>query len=104
MVARSTAHPYLEYRRGLGVETVLFPADDPKKITPLLTGPANDVGQVFSPDSRWIAFTSNRSGRQKAISCVFAQISRRRRSAANPSRSQPMAEACSGGDATAKRC
>jgi eukaryotic-like serine/threonine-protein kinase len=56
---------------GLGAETMIFPADDPKKITPLLTGPANDAGAVFSPDGRWIAFTSDRSGRPDAYVVRF---------------------------------
>jgi serine/threonine-protein kinase len=56
---------------GLGAETLVFPLDDPKKITPLLTGPANDVGSVFSPDGRWIAFESNRTGRTEAYVVRF---------------------------------
>ena len=56
---------------GLGLETLVFPLDDPKKITPLLTGPANDVGSVFSPDGRWIAFTSDRTGRTEAYVTRF---------------------------------
>ena len=44
----------------------MFPTDDPKQITTLLTGPANERAQTFSPDGRWIAFNSNRSGRTEA--------------------------------------
>jgi hypothetical protein len=55
----------------LGVETLLFPVDDPTRITPLLTGPANDFGVTFSPDGRWLAFTSDRSGRPEAYVVRF---------------------------------
>jgi len=56
---------------GLGLETLVFPVNDPKKITPLLTGPTNDAGAVFSPDGRWIAFDSDRSGRTEAYVVRF---------------------------------
>jgi eukaryotic-like serine/threonine-protein kinase len=56
---------------GLGLETLVFPLNDPKKITPLLTGPADDVGGVFSPDGRWIAFTSDRTGRPESYVVRF---------------------------------
>jgi hypothetical protein len=42
----------LKVASGLGRETLVFPVNDPKKITPLLTGPTDDVGAVFSPDGR----------------------------------------------------
>ena len=50
---------------GSGTDILMFPADDPKKISPLLTGPANEGLTTFSPDGRWIAFTSDRSGRDE---------------------------------------
>ena len=50
---------------------MIVPADGPNKTTPLLTGPANDGGAVFSPDGRWIAFTSDRSGRGEAYVVRF---------------------------------
>jgi serine/threonine-protein kinase len=31
--------------------------------TPLLTGPFNELGAALSPDGRWLAYTSNESGR-----------------------------------------
>ena len=61
----STAMP------GLGAETLVFPTDNPKQITTLLTGPTNEVAQTFSPDGRWIAFNSNRSGRTEAYLVRF---------------------------------
>jgi serine/threonine protein kinase len=61
----STAMP------GLGAETLVLPTDHPKQITTLLTGPANEVAQTFSPDGRWIAFNSNRSGRLEAYVVRF---------------------------------
>ena len=48
---------------GSGEDMMLVAADDPKMITPLLTGPANEPWASFSPDGRWIAFNSDRSGR-----------------------------------------
>jgi len=55
----------LENVSGLAIETMIFPADDPTKVTPLISGPANDGGPAsyFSPDGRWLAFNSNRTGR-----------------------------------------
>jgi Tol biopolymer transport system component/predicted Ser/Thr protein kinase len=61
----STAMP------GLGAETLVFPTDHPKQITTLLTGPADEFAQTFSPDGRWIAFNSNRSGRTEAYLVRF---------------------------------
>ena len=57
---------------GSGADLLVFPIDDPKKITPLLTGPGND-GPVatFSPDGRWIAFASDRSGRNEVYVVRF---------------------------------
>ena len=56
---------------GVGGDILSFPADDPTKITPLVTGPANDGGPVFSPDGRWMAFSSDRSGRMEAYVARF---------------------------------
>jgi Tol biopolymer transport system component len=61
----------LKVASGLGLETLVFPVNDPKKITPLLTGPADDMGTVFSPDGRWIAFNSDRSGRSEVYVVRF---------------------------------
>jgi eukaryotic-like serine/threonine-protein kinase len=56
---------------GNGLDTLVFPADDAKKISPLLTGSANDVAATFSPDGRWIAFASDRSGRNEVYVVRF---------------------------------
>jgi eukaryotic-like serine/threonine-protein kinase len=57
---------------GSGSDILLFPADDPKKVTPLVTGPANDgPGAAFSPDGRWLAFSSDRSGRDETYVARF---------------------------------
>jgi len=56
---------------GNGVETLVFPADDAKKISPLLTGPANDIAAAFSPDGRWIAYRSDRTGRNEVYVVRF---------------------------------
>jgi eukaryotic-like serine/threonine-protein kinase len=61
----------LKVASGLGLETLVFPLNDSQKVTPLLTGPTNDVGAVFSPDGRWIAFDSDRSGRTEAYIVRF---------------------------------
>jgi len=61
----------LKVAPGLGLETLVFPVNDPKKITPLLSGPTNDAGAVFSPDGRWIAFISDRTGRTEAYVVRF---------------------------------
>ena len=61
----------LKVAPGLGLETLVFPVNDPKKIRPLLTGPTNDAGAVFSPDGRWIAFDSDRSGRLESYVLRF---------------------------------
>jgi serine/threonine-protein kinase len=36
-----------------------------KRRTPLVASPANEIGPVFSPDGRWIAYQSNESGRDE---------------------------------------
>jgi len=56
---------------GNGIDVRVFPSDDPTKITPLLTGPSNDYGSTFSPDGRWIAFVSDRSGRLEVYAVRF---------------------------------
>jgi len=61
----------LKVASGLGLETLVFPVNDPKNIRPLLTGPTNDAGAVFSPDGRWIAFDSDRSGRLESYVLRF---------------------------------
>jgi serine/threonine protein kinase/Tol biopolymer transport system component len=48
---------------GSGEDIMLVAADDRKTATPLLTGSANEPWATFSPDGRWIAFNSDRSGR-----------------------------------------
>jgi Tol biopolymer transport system component len=49
---------------GSGADLLVLPVDDPKRIVPLLAGPGNDgPSAAFSPDGRWIAFGSDRSGR-----------------------------------------
>jgi tRNA A-37 threonylcarbamoyl transferase component Bud32 len=58
-------------RPGSGDDILAFPADDPTKITPLLTGPANESWASFSPDGKWIAFSSDRSGRYEAYVVRF---------------------------------
>ncbi len=50
---------------------VLSP-DNPRNVTPLVTGPGNDGDSVaFSPDGRWIAFTSDRTGRGEVYVARF---------------------------------
>jgi len=61
----------LENVSGRALETMIFPADDPTKVTPLITGPSNDGSPVFSPDGRWIAFNSNRTGRTEGYVARF---------------------------------
>jgi Tol biopolymer transport system component len=36
-----------------------------KRRTPLLTSPFNEMNARFSPDGRWIAYSSNETGRQE---------------------------------------
>jgi serine/threonine protein kinase/Tol biopolymer transport system component len=61
----------LENVPGRGLEMMIFPADDPTKVTPLITGPGYDRSPVFSPDGRWIAFNSNRTGRVEGYVARF---------------------------------
>ena len=56
---------FLKNVPGSGTDILVFPTDDPKTVTPLLTGPANEGLTTFSPDGRWIAFNSDRSGRDE---------------------------------------
>jgi eukaryotic-like serine/threonine-protein kinase len=57
---------------GAGMDLLVFPAGDPKAIAPLLTGPFNDgSATAYSPDGRWLAFTSDRSGRDETYVVRF---------------------------------
>jgi Tol biopolymer transport system component len=50
---------------------VLSP-DNPSNVTPLVTGPGNDGDSAaFSPDGRWIVFTSQRTGRGEVYVARF---------------------------------
>jgi serine/threonine-protein kinase len=62
---------FLENVPGRELEMMIFPADDPTKVTPLITGPGYDRSPVFSPDGRWIAFNSNRTGRSEGYVARF---------------------------------
>jgi len=63
---------FLKNTPGSGDDIMLFPSDDPKKITPLVTGPANEgPNAAFSPDGRWLAFVSDRSGRPEVYVARF---------------------------------
>ena len=61
----------MERVAGRELETMIFPADDPKKVTPLISGPGNDGAPVFSPDGRWLAFNSTRTGRTEGYIARF---------------------------------
>jgi len=61
----------LENVPGRALETMIFPADDPTKVTPLISGPGNDGSPVFSLDGRWIAFNSTRTGRTEGYVARF---------------------------------
>jgi serine/threonine protein kinase len=48
---------------GSGTDMFVLSPDNPSTVTPLVTGPGNDGDSAaFSPDGRWIVFTSQRTG------------------------------------------
>jgi hypothetical protein len=49
----------------------LIAADGSGKPTPLLTGPANEIGAEFSPDGRWMLFNSDGAGRNETYVVRF---------------------------------
>ena len=42
-----------------------IPLDSTRALRPLLTSPADEIGVTLSPDSRWMAYVSDESGRQE---------------------------------------
>jgi Tol biopolymer transport system component len=45
--------------------------DGDKKLTPFLQSPANESGAVLSPNSKWLAYSSDESGRSEAYVTAF---------------------------------
>jgi eukaryotic-like serine/threonine-protein kinase len=56
----------------------LFPMTGGRKPTPLLRSPFNEFHAQFSPDKRWLAFTSNESGRDDVYVQNLSDASTRR--------------------------
>ena len=57
---------------GSGTDVFVMSPDNPRNVTPLVTGPGNDGDTAaFSPDGRWIAFTSERTGRWEVYVARF---------------------------------
>jgi Tol biopolymer transport system component len=46
-------------------DILVAPADDPRRVTPYLVTDAVEENPSFSPDGKWIAYTSNASGRRE---------------------------------------
>ena len=77
---------------GSGVDIMVFPIDDPRKITPLLIGPENEgPSAVFSPDARWIALAPTDPAATKYVVRFHGERSPPR-SAVSRSRSRRTAE------------
>jgi len=47
------------------------------KPTPFIASPFNDIQPVFSPTGRWVAYTSNESGRYEVYACRYPDCSSR---------------------------
>jgi Tol biopolymer transport system component len=57
---------------GSGTDLFVLSPDNPRNVTPLVTGPGNDGDTAaFSPDGRWIAFTCERTGRAEVYVARF---------------------------------
>jgi Tol biopolymer transport system component len=57
---------------GSGTDVFVLSPDNPRNVTPLVTGPGNDGDSAaFSPDGRWIVFTSQRTGRGEVYVARF---------------------------------
>jgi Tol biopolymer transport system component len=57
---------------GSGTDLFVMSPDNPRNVTPLVTGPGNDGDSAaFSPDGRWIVFTSQRTGRWEVYVARF---------------------------------
>ncbi|MBI1803793.1 MAG: serine/threonine-protein kinase [Ignavibacteriae bacterium] len=49
----------------------ILPLDNERKPWPFIQSPANDGGGYFSPDGRWMAYTSNESGKNEVYVVAF---------------------------------
>jgi serine/threonine-protein kinase len=54
-----------------GMDAWVAPLDDPSGVRPILDGRANETQSVLSPDGRWLAFSSNQSGRYEVYVTPF---------------------------------
>jgi hypothetical protein len=57
----------------------LLPMDDDGGPLPLVEGPYNDVHPALSPDGRWLAYTSDRSGRYEIYLSRYPELDEHRR-------------------------
>jgi serine/threonine-protein kinase len=65
-----TALIFTEQRRDTGTDLFLLSLDD-RRTQPLLTSPFGESAAALSPDGRWIAYQSNRSGRVEVYVAAF---------------------------------
>ncbi len=49
----------------------ILPLDGNRKPYPFITSPANEVGGIFSPDGKWMAYASNESGKFEIYVTAF---------------------------------
>jgi serine/threonine-protein kinase len=52
--------------KGQGFDVWVLPVEEPSRPIPILDGPYMEFGGRFSPDGRWLAFSSNESGQMEA--------------------------------------
>lgn len=57
---------------GTGSDLFILPFSGRRRPVPLLQTPFNEFGGKFSPDGRWVAYTSNESGRNEIYVIPFA--------------------------------
>ena len=55
----------------------LLPVDDPRELKPLVMGPKRDGGSAVAPDSRWLSYLSDETGRMQVYVMPFPGGGRR---------------------------
>ena len=68
---------YWEIRPGTGYDIWTLSLDGKREARPLVQGPFREAQARFSPDGKWIAYTSNESGRDEVYVVSYPSVGKR---------------------------
>jgi len=93
---------YLMFRTGTsltgdGFDLWILPLFGDRKSFPYITGPGDQLYAQFSPDGRWVAYTSSETGRNEVYVAPFPRQAR-------SGRSRRTAGPCRAGDVMVRSC